>query len=73
MVITEVEDEIDSGELLEHLSRDPQEGAAKIRRWIPDRACETVCPAGDVAVLADDLEFVFVVCYNLGEFFTDVC
>jgi hypothetical protein len=30
MVITEVEDKIDPGELLEHLSRDPKQGAAKI-------------------------------------------
>jgi hypothetical protein len=73
MVVTEVEDKIDPGELLEHLSRDPKKGAAKVRRWIRDGTCETARPAADVAVLADDLEFVFVVCYDLGEFFTDVC
>lgn len=68
----EVEDKVDAGELLEHLSRCTDERPAKVRRRISDRASETVGLPLEVAAFGYKLVFVFVVGDDFGEFLLDV-
>lgn len=64
----EVEDEVDTSPLLHHLEGGTKDGTAKIATGGSEATLEAVQPAIDVATLGDDLEFVLVVCNDLGKF-----
>ena len=68
----EVEDEINAGPLLHHLEGCSQDGAAEITLLMPKASLEAIEPAAEIASLRNDLEFVFVICYNFSEFCLDV-
>jgi len=68
---TEVEDEVDTGPLLHHLQGSSENGSAQVAARLGQSTLEAVCPAAEIAVLRDDLHFVFVVGNDLGQFLLD--
>ena len=67
----EVENKVDAGPLLHHLQRGAENGATQVAARLRQAAFEAVGPGTEVAVLGDDLHFVFVVGHDLGDFFLD--
>lgn len=69
---TEVEDEVDTGQLLHHLHEYTKNGTAEVGRWLADRSREARCPRSKIAGLGDNGHFVLVVGNDLSEFVLDV-
>lgn len=68
----EVEDEVDTGQLLHSLHADTDSGAAKVGGRAGDLALEAGCPGADVAGLRKNGHLVLVVGNDLSEFILDV-
>ncbi|KFZ02513.1 hypothetical protein V500_00150 [Pseudogymnoascus sp. VKM F-4518 (FW-2643)] len=69
---SEVEDEVDTSQLLHHLEDYAEDRAADIGGALEDGAVEAVGPALEVGGLRDDLHLVLVVGDDLGELVLDV-
>jgi len=69
---TEVEDEVDTGELLHHLHEDTEKSAADVGGTAGDGTREAVGPATNVRGLWDDLLLILVVRDDLGKLILDV-
>lgn len=69
---TEVEDEVDTGQLLHHLDRCTEDGLSQVGSRVPQSTSETSGPRREVTILGNELSLVFVVGDNLGEFLGDV-
>lgn len=70
---SKIEDEVDTGPLLHHLSRSSQDGSTKIGAWIADRSLEAIKPALNIADFASYCsEFVLVIGHDFGKFLLDV-
>lgn len=69
---TEVEDEVDTGQLLHHLHEDAENGTTDIGRRLGDLALEAGHPGSEVAGLGDDGHLVLMVGDDLGKLVLDV-
>jgi len=69
---SEVEDKVNTGQLLHHLHQYTDSGTAAVAVALEDAALEAVGPATNVACLRDDLLFIFVVRNNLSQFILDI-
>lgn len=69
---SEVEDEVDTSQLLHHLEDYAEDSAADVGGALEDGAVEAVGPALEVGGLRDDLHLVLVVGDDLGELVLDV-
>lgn len=68
---SEVEDEVDTSELLHHLEENTNSGTAGVADTSEDGALEAVEPATDVASLGNDLLLVLVVGNDFSKFVLD--
>lgn len=68
---SEIEDEVDTGPLLHHLHRSPQNRPPEVRARLHETALEAIGPAAPVSALGNDLQFIFVIRDNLREFVLD--
>lgn len=68
----EVEDEVDTSELLHHLHEDTHGSAAGVGGWRADLALEASCPRTEITGLGKDGHLVLVVGNDLSEFILDV-
>ena len=64
---SEVEDEVDSGQLLHHLHEYAEHGSANVAAAVLERSLEAVGPAAEVSRAWDDGHFVLVVGNNLSK------
>lgn len=69
---TEVEDEVDTSELLHHLHADTEHSAAEVGGGAGDAALEASFPRSEVAGLGDNSHLVLVVGDNLGKLILNV-
>lgn len=69
---TEVEDKVDTGQLLHHLNRCTEDGLSQVGSRVPQSTSETSGPRREVTILGNELSLVFVVGDDLGEFLGDV-
>ena len=69
---TEVEDEVDTSQLLEHLESNTEDSAANVGGTVADVTLEAVGPSSDVVGLWDNLHLVLVVGNDLSELILDV-
>jgi hypothetical protein len=69
---TEVEDKVDTGQLLHHLNGCTEDGLSQVGSRVPQSTSETSTPRCEVSTLGNELSLVFVVGDNLGEFLGDV-
>lgn len=69
---TEVEDEVHTSQLLEHLESDTEDGAANVGGTVADVTLEAVGPSSNVVGLWDNLHLVLVVGNDLSELILDV-
>lgn len=68
---TEVEDEVDTGELLEHLDQDTNRGSADVGRRAGDLSLEARHPRSEIAGLRNDRHLVLVVSDDFSELVLD--
>lgn len=69
---TEVEDEVDTGQLLHHLKEYTQHSTAGVGRWGADLALEASSPRTEIGGLGQDGHLVLVVGDDLSKFVLDV-
>lgn len=69
---TEIEDEVDTSQLLHSLESNTEKSAAQVGGAVGDGATEAVGPASHVARLWDNLELVLVVGNDLSKLILDV-
>ena len=69
---TEVEDKVDTGQLLHHLDRCTEDGLSQVGSRVPQSTSETSGPRREVTILGNELSLVFVVGDNFGEFLGNV-
>ena len=69
---TEVEDKVDTGQLLHHLDGCSEDSLSQVGSRVPQSTSETSSPSGKVSTLGNELSLVFVVGDDLGEFLGDV-
>lgn len=70
--ITEIEDEVDTSQLLHGLHQDTEESSAKVTSAVREGACKAVRPAADVAGLRNNRLLVFVIRDNFSQLILDV-
>lgn len=70
--VSEVEDEVDSGQLLHHLHEDTEQGSAEVAAAVEDRSREAVGPALKVASIGDNRLLVLVVGNDLSKLILNI-
>lgn len=69
---SKIKDKVDASPLLHHLQGGSQDGTAQVTGRFRQAATEAIKPRIEVASLRNDLEFVFMVCYDFSQLLLNV-